>query len=598
MLERMMKNRTGFLAAALLAAAGCSGPQTGGESLRVALVFDIGGRGDGGFNDLAYQGLDKAVRELGVRPILHEPKRNLERELALNEVAASDADLIIGVGFSFADRLSALAAQHPEKKFVCIDYASKTGPDGRTIPPPANLAGLGFKEEEGSYLVGMIAALKSRTGKIGFVGGMDGPVIRKFEAGYVAGAESVRTGIIVLSKFAGLSARAFNDPAKGYELADRMFKEGADVIYQAAGATGAGVFQAARESGFWVIGVDVDQFDQAPGRVLTSMVKHVEVTVFESIKSCVEKRFSGGEKTFGLKENGVGFVCDDRNREWIGPDAVKAARKAEEKIVAGKAVVPAAAQARARIEEGLLLDILSRLQEEIAAVLETLNGDLARSARSLSGLDPAGEEARGVLRDLYGSHPYIIDCETVNDRGIMTAVEPPALRSSEGADISAQAHMIKLFKTHQPVLSGSFRSVEGPEAVAFHHPVFSPDMRFAGSVSALFAPEYVLAGVVGPVSSNLPVDIFLMQADGLVIFDADPKQIGLNVFTDPMYEPFPELRELAKSVAGAKEGTGTYRFFEKGIGPATAETAYWRTVAVTGTEWRLVITCATDSLVK
>ena len=596
--EKSTKVRRGFLAAALLAAAaGCQAPPAGQTSLNVALIFDIGGRGDGGFNDLAYQGLDKAVRELGVRAILREPKRNLERELALNEVAASDADLIIGVGFSFSERLNDLAERHPEKKFVCIDYAPKTGPDGRTITPPANLAGLGFKEEEGSYLVGMIAALKSRTAKIGFVGGMDGPIIRKFEAGYRAGAEAARPGIEVLSKFAGLSARAFDDPDKGYELAARMFDQGADVIYQAAGATGAGVFRAARETGFWVIGVDVDQFSQAPERVLTSMTKRVDVAVFESIKSCVEKRFTGGGKTFGLKENGVGFVCDDRNREWIGRDAINAARKAEEKIIAGEVAIPAA-PARSRIEESLFLDVLSRLQEEIAAVLETLSEDLARSARNLSGLDLAGEEARGVLRDLYGSHPYIIDCETVNDRGIMTAVEPTALRSSEGADISAQAHMVKLFKTHEPVLSDSFRSVEGPEAVAFHHPVFSPDKRFAGSVSALFAPEYLLAGIVGPVSSNLPVDIFLMQTDGRVIFDADPKQIGLNVFTDAMYEPFPELRALAKKVAAEKEGAGTYRFLEKGAGPVTGESAYWRTVAAGGTEWRLVVTCASDNLVR
>lgn len=180
----------------------------------------------------------------------------------------------------------------------------------------------------------------------------------------------------------------------------------------------------------------------------------------------------------------------------------------------------------------------------------------------------------------------------------MLAVEPYEHRSSEGSDISAQEHMVKLFKTKEPVLSGSFRSVEGPDAVVIHHPVFSPNHQFAGSVSALFATEYFLAGIIGPVASTLPVDIFLMQTDGLMIYDVDPKQIGLNVFRDPLYQPFPDLIALARKVVAADEGSGVYRFYRKGVEAPVMKEAYWRTVALHGSMWRLVITCAKDSIEK
>jgi hypothetical protein len=156
--------------------------------------------------------------------------------------------------------------------------------------------------------------------------------------------------------------------------------------------------------------------------------------------------------------------------------------------------------------------------------------------------------------------------------------------------------MVKMFKTQKPVMSGSFRSVEGPDAVVIHHPVFSPDRRFKGSVSALFAPEYLLGSIIGPVASNLPVDIFLMQTDGLMIYDVDPKQIGLNVFQDPLYRPFPELLALARKVASANEGTGVYRFYRKDSETPVTKVAYWRTAALHGAMWRLVITCAEDSM--
>lgn len=584
------------LTAAGIAVPGIPGPSS--AALKVALIFDIGGRGDGGFNDLAFRGLDRAVKELGVEAVLREPRRNLEREVSLNEAAASDAGLIIGVGFNFSDRLNDLASRYPGKKFVCIDYGQKFDATGRPVLPPANLAGLRFREEEGSYLVGVIAALKSRTGRIGFLGGMDGPVIRRFEAGYRAGAVSARPGIIIDSKFAGMTARAFNDPAKGYEIAAAMYKNGADVVYHAAGGTGAGLFRAAREAGRWAIGVDVDQSALAPGLVVTSMTKNVDVAVYESIKAAAAGRFAGGLKTFGLKENGVGFVSTLANKDLIPAEVLAKAQAARERIISGKIAVPASGRDKPRIEQRELQAVLFGLKVEIASVVDLLDADLKRSAAALAGTGLVGVQARAILKQLYDTQPYIIDCDTVSDRGVMLTVEPAEHRASEGSDISAQAHMVRLFATRKPVISGLFSSVEGLPAIAFHHPIFAAGEKFIGSISALFSPEYLLASIIGPISSNLPVDIFLMQTDGLVLYDADPKQVGLNVFTDPMYRPFPELRALAERVAAEREGTGEYRFLEKGAGPATIEVAFWRTVDVHGTEWRLVITCAKDSIVK
>jgi basic membrane protein A and related proteins len=566
--------------------------------LKVALIFDIGGRGDGGFNDSAYNGLEKAVSELGVKAVYIEHRRNLALDHAINEAAASDAGMIIGVGFAFSEKLHKLAVQYPDKKFVCVDYSVKYDNKGRMAPLPSNLAGLTFKEEEGSYLVGAIAALKSKTGKIGFIGGMDSPIIRKFQAGYLAGASAVRPGIRVSSKYAGITGHAFNDPQTGYRIATRMYKEGADIIYHASGATGAGLFRAAKKMNRLAIGVDIDQRAQAPGLVLTSMTKHIDVAVFQIVKSCVQGTFSGGLKTFGLKENGVGFVYNDQNKTLISADIRDKVLALQTKIIAGRLAVPTESNHQTLLSRQDMQDLLSRLHTEINTLLKKLDRDLQHSAQALSGKELKSDDAREVLKKLYEANPYIIDCETVSNAGIMVVVEPPAHQASEGADISSQAHMVKLFKTRQPVMSGSFRSVEGPQSVVIHHPVFSTDHRFSGSISALFAPEYLLSSIIGPVASTLPVDIFLMQTDGLIIYDVDTKQIGRNAFTDPLYRPFPEVIAFARKMIEAPEGTGAYSFYQKGMDAPVAKTAYWRTVSLHGTPWRLAIACAADSIEK
>ncbi|MEN6359259.1 MAG: BMP family ABC transporter substrate-binding protein, partial [Smithella sp.] len=379
--------------------------------LKVALIFDIGGRGDGGFNDSAYTGLEKAAAELGVKAVYVEHKRNLELDQAVGEVLASDAGMIIGVGFAISDKLNKLAAKYPDKKFVCVDYSVKYDDKGRIIPLPANLAGLVFKEEEGSYLVGAIAALKSKTGKIGFIGGMDSPIIRKFQAGYLAGARAVRPDIRMSSKYAGITGRAFNDPQKGYRIASRMYKEGADIIYHASGATGAGLFGAAKKMKRLAIGVDIDQSAQAPGLVLTSMTKHIDVAVFESVRSFVRGNFSGGLKTFGLKENGVGFVYNDQNKKLISADIHQKVLALQAKIIAGEVTVPTESDHQLLLFRKDLQDLLSGLHLEVKTALDKLGGDIKRSAQALNGRDLKSDFARDVLKKLYEANSYIIDCE-------------------------------------------------------------------------------------------------------------------------------------------------------------------------------------------
>lgn len=578
-----------------LAASFTTAPDSSAQNTnpKVALIFDIAGREDGGFNDSAYRGLEKAVTELGVRAVYFEHKRNLEMEQSLNQ-AASEADMIIGVGFAFSDKLNQLAVQYPHKKFVCVDYIVKADDSGRPVPLPPNLAGLTFKEEEGSYLVGAMAALKSETGQIGFIGGMDCPIIRKFEAGYLAGAKAVRPRILISSKFTGITGRAFNDPEKAYLIAIRMYREGIDIIYHASGATGAGLFKAAKEMNRLAIGVDVDQSREAPGLVLTSMTKNIDTAVFESVRAFVLGEFTGGLKIFGLKENGVGFVYNIHNKELIPAEIYNSIITLRERIITGELAVPSKGLQEPLLSRTDLEDVLTQLQQEIAAGLFKLDKDIQQSALTLSGSDLRGDEARSALKHLYEANPYIIDCETVSGQGIMLAVEPPEHRTSEGADISKQAHMIRLFRTLEPVMSGSFRSVEGPDAVVIHHPIFSADHQFEGSVSALFAPEYMLSSIIEPVASNLPVDIFLMQNDGLIIYNADAKQTGLNIFHDPFYKSFPKLVAFARKAASTHTGIGVYQFSQKGKKKVDTKVALWRTLALHGAAWRLVIACAED----
>jgi basic membrane protein A len=301
----------------------------------VGLVFDVGGLGDKSFNDAAYRGLTRAERELGVSARYVEPGDGSDRESALRQLASQGHDLILAIGFIFSDDVRKLAREFPDVHFVCIDFSAQ---DGEVLPP--NLLGLRFREHEGSFLVGAIAGLTSTTGTVGFVGGMDIPLIHKFEAGYRAGVAEVCPRCTVLAAYAGTEPRAFSDPVRGKEIALAQYGRGADVIYHGAGKTGTGVFTAAREQGKWAIGTDSDQFADMPCCVLTSMVKGVDVGVFGAIQAEVEGRWAGGVRELGLAEGGVGFVWDEHNRDRLPAAIVERVRALGARIVAGEIVVP------------------------------------------------------------------------------------------------------------------------------------------------------------------------------------------------------------------------------------------------------------------
>lgn len=310
----------------------------GDHPLRVGLVFDVGGRGDKSFNDSAYYGLDRAVRELGVDAEYIEPGEGSDRESGIRLLAAQGFDLVIGVGFIFSDDLFAMAKEYPSAKFACIDYA-KFDAHGFVVPPP-NMVALKFREQEGAYLVGALAALVSKTGVVGFVGGMDIPLIHKFQAGYTAGAQAVCPKCKVKVGYAGVTGDAFKNPAKGKELALAQYAAGADVVFHAAGSTGLGVFEAARELGKLAIGVDADQWNEAPGHLLTSMTKQVDVSVFDTVRDLRDGKWQGGVRQFGLKENGVDYVYDEHNKPFI-PEAVRArVEELRKQIIAGAISVP------------------------------------------------------------------------------------------------------------------------------------------------------------------------------------------------------------------------------------------------------------------
>jgi len=337
--------RTGMrIAAALLVVVAAilwaiPGPQAAAQAKkwRVGIVYDVGGRGDLSFNDMAYAGLARAQKEFGASIETRdlEPTAGGEnREELLRLLAGEKYDLIFGIGFLFTDSITRVAKDFPNVKFAIVDGF---------IGDQPNVVSLLFKEQEGSFLVGAAAALKSRTGKIGFVGGMKIPLIEKFEAGYIAGAKYIKRTIEVFSEYAGTTGEAFRDPVKGKELALAEYDRGADIIYHASGGTGIGVFEAAVVKKRLAIGVDADQSltvksDQR-AQILTSMMKRVDVAVYETIKATTTGQYKGGVREFGLKENGVGYAVNDYNKAMI-QDVTAKLEALKKDIIAGKIKVP------------------------------------------------------------------------------------------------------------------------------------------------------------------------------------------------------------------------------------------------------------------
>lgn len=311
-----------------------------GDGLDIGIVFDMGGRGDKSFNDGAYLGAERAREALGARVRFIEPGEGSDREAGLRLLAAEGMDLVVGVGFIFSDDLTQLAREYPNTRFAGVDYAVALDSAGNPVQPPPNLAALKFREEEGSFLVGALAALVGNSKKVGFVGGMDFPLIHKFEMGYKAGVKAVCADCEVIAQYAGVTPEAFRNPGRGQELALSQIQSGVNVIFHASGSTGLGVFEAVRRHGKLAIGVDADQYGEAPGFILTSMVKGVDQAVFDTIERVKNGTFQGGIYQLGLKERGVDYIYDANNRGLI-PDSVHARVEAlRQEIIAGRISVP------------------------------------------------------------------------------------------------------------------------------------------------------------------------------------------------------------------------------------------------------------------
>lgn len=312
-----------------------------GCQIRVGIVFDIGGKNDRSFNAAAWEGVKRAEQEMPICLYDVEPGNPTSIEPAMRAFAEKGFDLIVGVGFAQGPILKRVANDYPNIKFAIVDGVIMED-DGKT--PKANVASLVFREHEGSYLVGIIAAEKSKTGVVGFLGGMDIPLIHRFQKGYEEGAKSVNPNIQVIPNYVGVTDGAWNNPGKGKELALAQIEKGADVIFTAAGNSGLGAFDAVEQYGTndrgeanrFVIGVDSNQNAVKPGFVLTSMVKRVDNAVYDVVKEVLTGNFKGGFHVFGLEKNGVAYAMDQYNEPLIPKETIRRVEDAKEKIVAGE----------------------------------------------------------------------------------------------------------------------------------------------------------------------------------------------------------------------------------------------------------------------
>ncbi|SEN05363.1 nucleoside-binding protein [Loktanella fryxellensis] len=292
-----------------------------------AIIFDLGGKFDKSFNESAFNGATRWAEETGGTFAEVELQSDAQREQALRRFAESGANPIVMAGFSFATPLTDIAGDYPDTKFVIID----------AVVEAPNVKSVVFNEEQGSYLVGMLAAMASQTGTVSFVGGMDIPLIRKFACGYAEGAKSVNPDITVIANMTGTTPAAWNDPVKGTELTLAQKSQGSDVVFQAAGGTGVGVLQAAADNEMLGIGVDANQNYMHPGQVLTSMLKRVDVAVYDAFTA--GEAVEPGVAALGVAEDGVGVAMDEFNAELITPEMTTAIETAQAGIADGSIAV-------------------------------------------------------------------------------------------------------------------------------------------------------------------------------------------------------------------------------------------------------------------
>jgi basic membrane protein A and related proteins len=289
-----------------------------------AIVFDIGGKFDKSFNESMFTGAEKFKAESGIAFGEFEIANEAQRAQAIRNFADQGYSPIIAAGFAQSAALETVAKEYPELKFAIIDG----------VVDLPNVQSIVFKEHEGSYLVGLLAGMASKSGKVGFVGGMDIPLIRKFACGYAQGVKAAKPDATIFQNMTGDTGAAWNDPVKGGEITKGQMAQGADVVYAAAGATGLGVLQAAADGGALSIGVDANQNHIHPGKVLTSMLKRVDVAVFNVMKNGNDG-FQPGVQVLGLAEDGVGYAMDDNNKPLVSAEMQAAAEKAKADIISG-----------------------------------------------------------------------------------------------------------------------------------------------------------------------------------------------------------------------------------------------------------------------
>jgi basic membrane protein A and related proteins len=291
-----------------------------------ALIYDMGGKFDKSFNEAAYNGAERWKKESGKTYREFEITNASQREQALRRFARDGNNPVIVLGFAYEDAVKSVAKDFPKTNFAIID----------TVVDLPNVASYIFKEHEGSFLVGLLGAKASKTGTLGFVGGMDIPLIRKFGCGYVQGAKAANANIKVIQNMTGTTPAAWNDPGRGSELAKAQIAQGADVIYAAAGGTGIGVLQAAADGGKLGIGVDSNQNGLHPGKILTSMVKRVDEAVYQAMKTGAAGSFKTGINDLGLKEGGVDYAMDENNKPLVTDEMKSAVEAAKADIISGK----------------------------------------------------------------------------------------------------------------------------------------------------------------------------------------------------------------------------------------------------------------------
>lgn len=295
-----------------------------------AVIYDMGGKFDSSFNEGVYNGIKRFTDETGVEVMEFEVTNEAQRQQAMERMVQRGATVVLGVGFAQADAINTVSEANPDVNFAIIDVNWLDQP---------NLRQYAFKEQEGSYLVGIAAAMASESGTVGFVGGMDVPLIRAFACGYRQGVKAANAEVAVLENMTGDTPAAWNNPGKGAELTQSQIDRGADVVYQAAGGTGVGVIQAAADAGKFSIGVDSNQNHMAPGSVLTSMLKRVDVAAYETMKDAMSGSFETGIRNLGVAEGGVGWALDENNASLISAEMEAAINGAADKIKSGDIVV-------------------------------------------------------------------------------------------------------------------------------------------------------------------------------------------------------------------------------------------------------------------